>query len=139
MSCDSTFNPPISARTFTGRTESQVGCDVSAHNDLKHWLIVKNLLNYDMEIDVSAEIVDPRLVRFVHCPQHPLPASSGVQDHSWKSKMTLDNGKDHTFAVFLLSDLPHGKPQDIEINVETIRFHKPTDRKKSGVKITVTA
>ena len=143
MSCERTFDPLINARidarTFTGRTESQIGCDVRAHNDLKHWVIVKNLLNYIIEIAVSAEIADPRMVRFVHCPEHNLPDSSGVQDHSWDSQTTLDNGKGETFAVFLLSDLPHGKPQEIGIKVKAVRFHPPRYRKESEVTITVMA
>jgi len=138
--CDCTFNRPISTRTFTGRTEKHVGCDVSNHPGLKHWVIVKNLGGYPMKVGVSAEInADNRLVRFTHCPQFPLPDSSGVQDHSWHSKMTLANKTDHAFGVFLRSDVASGHPQDIDVQVVTTRYHRPTDRREARVTISVTA
>jgi hypothetical protein len=141
MSCDCTFNHPVTTRTFTGRSETHVACDVSNYPDLKHWVTVKNIGGYAMEIGVSAEInSDHRIVRFRHCPQFPLPASSGVQDHSWNSKITLNNGEDHTFAVFLRSDVPNGNPQDIDIEVVTTRFHpRPDPPQQSRVTIKVTA
>jgi hypothetical protein len=141
MPCERTFNTPITAYTFTGRTEKHVACDVSNHPDLKHWVIVKNFLNYDTQIGVSAEISTAhRVVRFKHCPQFDLPDSSGVRDDSWNSSITLDPGTQQTFGVFLRSDAANGNPQDIDVELVTRRFHPHTATPRPArVTITVTA
>jgi hypothetical protein len=115
--CECKFVPPVEAHSFTGLATTQIICDVNSHADIKHWLVVRNRRGYTLEISVSAEIAEPRLVKFTDCPDFALPDKGSVNDHSWYGEVTLEANDDYTFGVFLSSDAQNGKKQQQTINI----------------------
>jgi hypothetical protein len=130
--CECRFIPPVEAHSFTGLTNSQIICDVNSHADIKHWLVVTNNRGYTLEIYVSAEISEPRLVKFSDCPDFDLPGKGYVNDHFWEGEVTLDYKDDYVFGVFLSSDAQNGTQQRINIQVATKRPGDSVDQRYSN-------
>ena len=126
--CECRFVPPVEAHSFTGRTNSQIICDVTSQLDLKHWVVVTNNRGHAVEIYVSARIIAPHLVRFSDCPDFDLPANGHIQDHFWHSEVTLAEKQRFEFGVYLSADNQKGEEQRIDIEIATKDPHASFDQ-----------
>ena len=125
--CECRMVPPLEVHSFTGHAQMQLDCDVNSHPNFKHWVYVRNHRAYDLEVYVSATVLEPYLVRFGDCPTYEFPDQAHVRDHFWEGSVVLEPDDEYIFGVFLFPDAKGGTRQQQKIDIYVGTRDHPDD------------
>jgi hypothetical protein len=118
--CELSLEASIKARTSIGPTETQVICRIGDRLDLKHYVWMKNLHIFPVDITAFCRITsEPRVIRFKPADQ-PFPK---VSEDRWSAICDLDTDEEMTFYVSVLSNRNDGTEQKIEVELAVNRWH----------------
>lgn len=118
--CEHNLETSIKTRTSTGPTEIQAICQVGTRVDINHYVWMKNLHIFPVDITAFSRITsEPRLIRFELANQTRLQLS----EDRWSAICELDTHEEMTFFVSVLSNRSDGTEQDIEVKLAVNRWH----------------
>jgi hypothetical protein len=119
--CERTFESPLEAQTSTGPTDSQAICEIGGRLDIKHFVSMKNLRNFPIDVTSFSQIQsEPRLISFALAHQ----VGVDLTEDRWSVISILDTDEAATFCVSLLSNLSNGTEQEIEVKLVVNRWHE---------------
>lgn len=115
LTCENNLTAPVMVETHTGASVKTVHCEIGERDDIRHFVRIRNGLNYPAQIEVGAEIAShPRYIRFKRQADRE---DADVNEKGWKGKCYLPEGYEYTFEVQVLSDRPNGGEQTIEVSL----------------------
>jgi hypothetical protein len=124
----------LGTTTFTGTDKSRVVCDIGTRHDIRHFVLLKNLLAYETRIRCTSQINSkPRFIHF----KSPTPNDT---EDEWTAECILSNYGEYTFShVRLGSRQPGSGDQIIKVHVEIDRLRQRGTVDSASLQITVTA
>lgn len=119
--CERTLESSIQARTSTGPTESQAVCSIGTRTDIKHYVWMKNLHIFPIDITAFSRITsEQRVIRFALADQ----TFPQLSEDKWSAICELDTDEEMTFYVSLLSNRSDSTEQEIEVKLAVNRWHE---------------
>ncbi len=120
--------------TFTGTEKDTPVCDINTRHDVRHFVLLKNLLAYETRIVCQGRITSkPRFIQFV-------PHDAADTEDEWTAECVLDKDGEHAFHhIGVLSSRPSSGDQIVRVNVEIDRLRQRGTSDSASLQITVTS